>query len=177
MLAAAVANPSNLPPAISLFESVCLNGQAQLKAGDVQRISPDRLPLKARILLHSNGAVALGSREYIDALPGSTLPRIVYRVAAPKPTYLVIPDPDAVSAYRSACGVFVEDDIYSQGIRAVARIIYGTDANIKDPTAADMSFGGGAASGYLVMAARLSGTTLLSAIKVPNYPHVGKEKE
>jgi hypothetical protein len=177
MLAAAVDNPPILPPpAIGLFESVCLNGQAQLKPDDVERISADRLPTKARILLHSNGAAGNPNEKYIDALPGSSLPKTVYRIAAPKPTYLIIPDAGAASGYRSTCAVFVEDDVYSQAIRAVARVVYGTDANVKDPAAADMSFGG-AASGYVVMAARMNGATLLSAIKDPTYPHVEKQKK
>jgi hypothetical protein len=66
--------------------------------------------------------------------------------------------------------------IYPQSVKAVARIVFGTDARVAVPPANDVAFGSGI-SGYVVMTVRMHGATLLAALRNPAFPNVGKQKK
>ena len=176
-LAAALAVQPALPAqAIRLFESVCLNGGAQLKQNQIERIHPGRLPRAARFMFNFISAGERRRDKVLEPIAASRLPAVVYRVAAEEDTYLIVPDSDAESGYRSTCAVFVDDDLYFEGKRAVARLTYGTDANITKPASTETSLGVGI-SGYVVTVARDDGSTLLAAVKNPEYAKMGKEEK
>ncbi len=174
-LAAALSPQSATPTrAIALFQSVCLGGEAELKPSELVKVGPKGLPASARSLLKFISAGEQSS-ERVSIAP-NRLPEIAYRVSAEEETYLIVPDAGATSGYRSTCAVYVNADHYFEGMKAVARIVYGTDANITKPVNGEVSFGGGV-SGYVVTAAREHGSTLLAAVKNPDYPNLGNAKE